>query len=256
MRRPRSRSVCIRVPDTGAVTATIVTTIIIAITAGSGSGVHRGGLGRAVRASTIRPDPSTSPRPPVEERELTEIENRAARYSADARDDVLRLARELRGLLAFSAPAVDAGRAASPLYDALTGLLNAGAYGVRFAMARARATRFKKIFAVMSVDLTLPGGAGGPSPEDRELTVKHVAQRLESSVRATDTLARIGSGNFAVILEDLNQAADAERVKQIVQDALAAPLVVAGRQIAPELKVGIEFYPSLEHAVAAGSGPH
>ena len=39
----------------------------------------------------------------------------------------------------------------SPLYDALTGLLNGGAYGVRFAMARARATRYRKFFAVMSV---------------------------------------------------------------------------------------------------------
>ena len=45
------------------------------------------------------------------------------------------------------------------LPDVLTGLLNGGAYGVRFAAARARATRYRKIFAVMSVDLEAGSGA-------------------------------------------------------------------------------------------------
>jgi GGDEF domain-containing protein len=193
----------------------------------------------------------------VEEPELTEIENRAAQYAAEARTDILRLTRELRRLLAPAAPAAPVAReAASPLYDALTGLLNGGAYGVRFAMARARATRFKKIFAVMSIDVVLESGARAPTPEDRELTIRHVAQRLEASVRATDTLARIGDENFAVILEDLNHSGDAERVKQIVQDALAAPLVVGGRDIVPELRIGIEFYPSVHHAAAGSAGAH
>ena len=190
----------------------------------------------------------------MEERELIEIENRVAQYPREAQQDILTLTRALRRLISPQAPAAPAGHAVSPLYDAMTGLLNGGAYGVRFAMARARATRFKKIFAVMSVDVVLPGGAGGVSSGERELTVRHVAQRLEASVRATDTLARIGGESFAVILEDLNHSGDAERVKQIVQDALKAPLVVEGREIVPELRIGIEFYPSLHHA-SAGTIP-
>jgi diguanylate cyclase (GGDEF)-like protein len=186
----------------------------------------------------------------VEERELIEIENRAAQYAAPAQQDILRLTRELRRLTVPIAPLPAAPQTASPLYDGLTGLLNGGAYGVRFAMARARATRFKKIFAVMSVDVALENGHGGATPEERELTIKHVAQRLEASVRATDTLARTGGENFAVILEDLNHSGDAERVKQIVQDALAEPLVVGGREIVPELRIGIEFYPSVHHATS------
>jgi diguanylate cyclase (GGDEF)-like protein len=183
----------------------------------------------------------------VDERELIEIESRAGQYPPQAQHDILRLTRELRRLVAPPVAPAAAGEAVSPLYDALTGLLNGGAYGVRFAMARARATRFKKIFAVLSVDIALQGGPDGLTPEERELTVRHVAQRLEASVRATDTLARIGGENFAVILEDLNHSGDAERVKQIVQDALAAPLVVGGREIVPDLRIGIEFYPSLHH---------
>jgi diguanylate cyclase (GGDEF)-like protein len=114
-------------------------------------------------------------------------------------------------------------------------------------MARARATRFKKIFAVMSVDVafTKEGGVGDAvTGEERDLTIKHVAGRLEGSVRATDTLARIGDENFAVILEDLTHSGHAERVKQIVQDALVEPLVIDGRKVVPEIHVGMEFYPS------------
>ena len=192
----------------------------------------------------------------MEERELTEIEHRAAQYSAEARHDILRLTLELRRLLAPAAPPPVAREAASPLYDALTGLLNGGAYGVRFAMARARATRFKKIFAVMSIDVALESGAAPASAEERELTIRHVAQRLEASVRATDTLARIGGENFAVILEDLNHSGDAERVKQIVQDALSSPLVVSGREIVPNVHIGMEFYPSVHHAAPGSAGAH
>jgi len=182
----------------------------------------------------------------VEERELSEIENRVEQYPPQARHDILRLTRELRRLTSTARPPTPL-EATSPLYDALTGLLNGGAYGVRFAMARARATRFKKIFAVMSVDLafTQDGAAGEPvTPEERDLTIKHVAGRLEVSVRATDTLARIGQENFAVILEDLTHSGHAERVKQIVQDALAEPLVIDGHKVVPKIHVGMEFYPS------------
>jgi diguanylate cyclase (GGDEF)-like protein len=182
----------------------------------------------------------------VEERDLTEIEDRVEQYPPQARHDILRLTLALRRLTSATRPAATL-KSTSPLYDELTGLLNGGAYGVRFAMARARATRFRKIFAVMSVDVALDtsgSDASGIAEEERDLMIRHVAGRLEASVRATDTLARIGGENFAVILEDLTHSGHAERVKQIVVDALAEPLVIEGRKVAPDISVGIEFYPS------------
>ena len=176
------------------------------------------------------------------DRELIEIESRVGQYPAQARSDILRLTQALRKL--SSSPTAAPAQALSHLYDSLTGLLNGGAYGVRFAMARARATRFRKIFAVMSVDVSFGTEAGPASEDERDLAIKHIAGQLEKSVRATDTLARIGDQNFAVILEDLTHSGHAERVKQIVLDALAEPLVVDGRSVAPEISVGIEFYPS------------
>jgi diguanylate cyclase (GGDEF)-like protein len=181
------------------------------------------------------------------ELELEEIEKRIDQYPPQAGADIVALVRELRRIYALAGHSKPA-QPASPLYDAETGLLNSGAYGVRFAAARARATRYRKIFAVMSIDLNAVAADIGT--EEREQTIKAVAGRLDSCVRATDTLARIGEGQFAIILEDLTQADDAERVKQTVQDALAAPMEIAGRDAVPATQVKLRFYPEIEKAGA------
>lgn len=184
----------------------------------------------------------------VTEKDLAEIENRLESYPPQARHDILRLTGELRRLSGAAESHADSG--ITVLHDPVTGLLNGGAYGVRFAMARARATRYKKLFAVMSIDVAFDGerSAGKPlSDEDRELTIRHVAERLESCVRETDTLARIGDENFAVILEDLGQPDHAERVQQIVRDALTVPVELGGEKVVPETRVDMDFYPSPRH---------
>lgn len=179
------------------------------------------------------------------ELELNEIEKRIDQYPPQARADILALARELRRLHALAGRSQPA-EPASPLYDAETGLLNGGAFGVRFAAARARATRYRKIFAVMSIDLTAV--AGESTVEEREQAIKAVAERLDTCVRETDTLARTGEGSFAIILEDLTQADHAERVKQTVQDALAVPMTIGAGSAVPATRVRLRFYPELDKA--------
>jgi diguanylate cyclase (GGDEF)-like protein len=184
----------------------------------------------------------------VREKDLAEIENRLENYPPQARHDILRLMGELRRLGGNDES--ESVNVITQLHDPVTGLLNGGAYGVRFAMARARATRYKKLFAVMSIDVAFDGerSAGKPfSVGDRELTIRHVAERLESCVRETDTLARIGDESFAVILEDLGQPDHAERVQQIVRDALTAPVELGGKKVVPETRVDMDFYPSSQH---------
>lgn len=175
------------------------------------------------------------------EAELVEIESRIEHYPPQARHDILRLTAELRRR-GEAGSAKKAAHAGSPLYDTATGLLNGGAYGVRFAMARARATRYRKIFAVMSVDVDISMHANA----DREQTIRDVAARLEDCVRETDTLARIGEDSFAIILEDLAHPGQAERVKQNVQEALDAPRRIGERNLAPQADVRLQFYPGPE----------
>lgn len=179
------------------------------------------------------------------ETDLSEIENRINQYPPRARHDILRLTRELRSLRSVNG---DKRTAQSPLYDRLTGLLNGGAYGVRFAMARARAARYRKIFAVMSVNVafhTTHGKDAAAIESERDQIIKGVAERLEDCVRATDTLARIGDENFVIILEDLAQPGHAERVKQNVEDALAERGAGQSR-LSAEIAVRMQFYPGTQ----------
>ena len=175
----------------------------------------------------------------MDEKELNAIERRINSYPLEARHDIVHLIAELRRLRQIPAKAIP--QASAHLYDAETGLLNAGAYGVRFAMARARATRYRKIFAVMSVDFdeaALEATAGG-----RASALKRIAGRLEGCVRATDTLARIGEENFAVILEDLSQPDQAERARQHIREALG-DLAEAAAQGGDGARIRLQFYPA------------
>ena len=172
----------------------------------------------------------------VIEIELAEIEDRLPGYSADAQADIRWLARELRKV--YNLGLRNAGAPSAAIYDAQTGLLSGGAYGVRFAMARARATRYKKMFAVMSIEVPL----SRMSQRDADEIAKQVAGRLAGCARATDTVARIDSEKFAMILEELSYKEHAERVKQKVEAALAEPMLLEERAVTAEVAVNLQFY--------------
>jgi diguanylate cyclase (GGDEF)-like protein len=189
----------------------------------------------------------------VIEIELAEIEDRIPTYPPQAQADLRWLVREVRKL--YNLGSRHPEPPASAIYDPLTGLLSGGAYGVRFAMARARAGRNKKMFAVMSIDVPLAKrvAAGALSEQDAEETLKQIAARLTDCVRETDTVARIDHEKFAVILEDLAIPENAERVKQNVQAALAQPVKLGERAVRAEPSISLQFY---QTSRPAGSSLH
>ena len=178
------------------------------------------------------------------EMELAEIEDRLPGYPPEAQADIRWLTRELRK--AYNLGSRHPEPPTSAIYDSLTGLPSVGAFGVRFAMARARASRNRKIFAVMSVDLFLARSvaAGQLSGREAEEMLKQIAARLTACVRETDTVARIDEEKFSVILEDLASPENAERVEQKVRAALAEPLKSGSRSLLVESKISLQFYPS------------
>jgi GGDEF domain-containing protein len=178
----------------------------------------------------------------VIEIELAAIEDRMSGYSADAQADIRWLTRELRKVYNLGSRRPEPP--ASAIYDPLTGLLSGGAYGVRFAMARARAGRYKKIFAVMSIDIAQFPESGILSAPEADEMLKQVAERLAGIARATDTLARIDQQKFAMILEELTYPEHAERVKQKVEAALAEPFMLWERAVRAAAAVSLQFYPS------------
>jgi diguanylate cyclase (GGDEF)-like protein/PAS domain S-box-containing protein len=68
--------------------------------------------------------------------------------------------------------------------------------------------------------------------------LQHVARRLESSVRSTDLVARMGGDEFIVLLELVNLANATEKAKQIAA-ALGAPYQLGAHNVKSGASIGV-----------------
>jgi diguanylate cyclase (GGDEF)-like protein len=103
-------------------------------------------------------------------------------------------------------------------HDALTGLLNRAEFESRLTRTLSKAHKEKSEHALLFIDLDqfkLVNDSCGHSAGDQLL--QQVAKLLRNAVRASDTLARIGGDEFAVILEDCTSE-QALRVAQQICD--------------------------------------
>ena len=133
-------------------------------------------------------------------------------------------------------------------YDTLTGLPNRALLSERLGHAVIRARRGGRKVAVLFLDLDRfkhVNDSMGHAAGDRML--KAAGSRLRDNIRDADTVARIGGDEFTVILEELANVAEAERVAQKLISAFEKPLELSDRQdvvISPS--IGISIYP--DHA--------
>ena len=136
-------------------------------------------------------------------------------------------------------------------FDKLTGLANRELFHDRVQQAVRRAGPSMRLVAVISLDVdrfmsineTYGYGAGD------ELLVT-VAYRLSACVRKGDTIARTGSDEFAVLLENLNDPVEVEPLCQKILGRLAEPVYVRGEEITVTASIGVSFCAG--HEVVAG----
>jgi diguanylate cyclase (GGDEF)-like protein len=74
--------------------------------------------------------------------------------------------------------------------------------------------------------------------------LKDIATRLHGCARESDTIARFGGDEFAVVLEDLAEPSKAFAVAQKILDAFIPPFVVKGAEVYLASSIGVTFYPS------------
>ena len=98
--------------------------------------------------------------------------------------------------------------------------------------------------ALLSIDIDrfkMVNDSIGPKLGDRLLI--EVAMRVAMAARESDTVARLGSDEFAVMLPDLADYAEAERMARTIQTSLAQPFRLDEHEIVVTASVGIALYP-------------
>ncbi|MDQ1539910.1 MAG: hypothetical protein QOH29_636, partial [Actinomycetota bacterium] len=127
------------------------------------------------------------------------------------------------------------------LYDSLTGLPNRSLFLDRLRVAMARATRRPGCdFAVLFLDLDgfkLVNDSLGHLLGDSLLS--SVAERIAADLRPSDTAARFGGDEFAILLDDVALPHTPAAVAERLQARLALPFHVGGHEIVVTASIGI-----------------
>ena len=129
-------------------------------------------------------------------------------------------------------------------HDVLTGLPNRRLFRDRIQLALAHARRRRSGFAVMFLDLdqvkiindTLGHTAG-------DVLLQTIAQRLIGSVRAEDTVARMGGDEFTILVTEASDRRAAATVAQKVLETVAQPMTIETHEVFVTTSVGIAMYP-------------
>jgi diguanylate cyclase (GGDEF)-like protein/PAS domain S-box-containing protein len=125
-------------------------------------------------------------------------------------------------------------------YDSLTGLPNRVLFMYSIDHALAGAGRNKVGVAVMFLDLDgfkMVNDTLGHMVGDQLLIA--FGQRLKACVRPGDTVARLGGDEFTILLEDIPNAAEAERVASRILERLQTPFHFEGRDLFVGTSIGI-----------------
>lgn len=129
-------------------------------------------------------------------------------------------------------------------HDALTGLASRVLLLDRLHRVLVRGRRTRVLTAVIRIDLdgfAAINEAYGHKLGDALLV--HVARVLEGLVRETDSVARIGNDEFAVVVAGVADVSTIDTIARRVQAALHAPVTLSGSTLETTCCVGIAVAP-------------
>lgn len=133
-------------------------------------------------------------------------------------------------------------------YDQLTNLPNRFLLNDRIQQAIIEANRNKHIMAIVFIDLDgfkAVNDSFGHDMGDRLLV--NVAKQMKNTLRATDTVARIGGDEFIAVIGSLHNADEAFPIVEKLLKAVSVPVTKLGQTVQVSGSLGVTFYPQEEH---------
>lgn len=129
-------------------------------------------------------------------------------------------------------------------YDQLTGLPNRALLMTRLAQALEKEKSKGHLYALMFLDLDrfrLINETLGHNAGDKLLVA--LSRRLERCVRSIDTVARMGSDEFAILLEEVDTHREAVRMaKEMIRTAVD-PFFIEGHELHSQIIIGMVLSP-------------
>ncbi len=129
-------------------------------------------------------------------------------------------------------------------HDTLTKLPNRNLLQERLSRVLLRAPEDNLQGAVLSIDLDRfknVNDSVGPARGDQVLT--EAAYRIAMCVRESDTVARLGGDHFVVLLSEIEDYQEAERLARQIVEAMEQPFSVEGRELFVSASVGVAAIP-------------
>ena len=129
-------------------------------------------------------------------------------------------------------------------FDLVTGLVTPDLFKDYLGDAISRARLRQTMVAVFLVEIDrIDEIAGPPGREISNGLLAAAANRLQRSVRITDSVARIGDSTFSIIQPDLEYAGGAAILGEKMLGVFRDPFIIAGREIPATASVGVALFP-------------
>lgn len=129
-------------------------------------------------------------------------------------------------------------------HDPLTDCPNRALLMEHLAAATHRAKRHRGMLGVVFVDIDDFKQINDTfGHEQANAVLRQLSARLQTQVRAEDTVARYGGDEFAVLISDLAGPHDVERVARKITETFTEPFLVSGTCIHATASVGVATYP-------------
>jgi diguanylate cyclase (GGDEF)-like protein len=124
--------------------------------------------------------------------------------------------------------------------DTLTGLVSRRLFEDRLDHAIALAKRLGKTLSLLNIDLDRFKPINDSLGHDAgDAVLKEVARQLRKATRDSDTVARVGGDEFAVLMESDSDEAGAGRLATRIINSLSEPIFVGGRECRVGASIGI-----------------